>query len=333
MINCTQSFEEECKGVACCTDDPGGSQDYVASTLVKCTPVPIVGIIPESGTTQSFPVEVTLVASRSDALIYYTTDGSTPTTGSTPYTAPFELNDPSLVVQAIAVVTGCDPGPVSVAQYLAPEIPLPDIWLKADAVTGKVNDDPVDDWIDSTGNGHDGIYLAGGIPVQNHVIYKTGVQNGLPAMYFGDHVGMCTNWSRTAGSAFTLFAVVRLNDMTVANRRLINNGCFGGNNFLIGPYSGTWQLFNSNFITGPAINANNHILSATQKTGETNFYLDGILVGTNVPVNWFGEMGIGNTGVDEDFLGYVFEIIGWERILTAPEQAATLNALQLKWAI
>ena len=69
--------------------------------------VPTVTISPDSRNTTASSVTVTLTATPADATIYYTTDGSTPTSSSTVYNGPFsvELNEigDQATVKAIAV--------------------------------------------------------------------------------------------------------------------------------------------------------------------------------------------------------------------------------------
>jgi hypothetical protein len=68
----------------------------------------------------SFPqgssLEVTLAAAAG-ALIYYTLDGSTPTTGSTPYAGPISIAA-SATLKAIAVAPGFEPSPVMSEEYV-----------------------------------------------------------------------------------------------------------------------------------------------------------------------------------------------------------------------
>ncbi len=80
------------------------------TTVVYTWGVPTVTIIPDSRNTTASSVNVTLTGTPADATIYYTTDGSTPTTSSTVYNGPFsvELNEigDQVTVNAIAVYNG-----------------------------------------------------------------------------------------------------------------------------------------------------------------------------------------------------------------------------------
>jgi hypothetical protein len=60
---------------------------------------------------------VTLTSATAGATIYYTTDGSTPTTGSTEYTGAINIAT-GTTLKAIAVKTGCENSTVSSASYI-----------------------------------------------------------------------------------------------------------------------------------------------------------------------------------------------------------------------
>src|SRR5437660_969000 len=70
---------------------------------------------PGSGTFTS-SVSVTLTDSTPGATIYYTTDGSTPTTASTPYSGPITVT-PTQTIKAIAVASGYTTSAVASATY------------------------------------------------------------------------------------------------------------------------------------------------------------------------------------------------------------------------
>ncbi len=73
-------------------------------------------VISPAGGTFSGSQQVTITDTVSGATIYYTTDGSTPTTGSTKYTAPFQLSTET-TVQAIASASGYLQSAVSSATF------------------------------------------------------------------------------------------------------------------------------------------------------------------------------------------------------------------------
>jgi hypothetical protein len=68
------------------------------------------------------PFSLTITDATPNAVIYFTTDGTTPTTSSTPYAGAFSLNCTGAFIQtctveAIAVAPGDSPSPIAVAVY------------------------------------------------------------------------------------------------------------------------------------------------------------------------------------------------------------------------
>ena len=78
-------------------------------------------ISPESGNFTEAQ-QVTITCETSGATIYYTTDGSTPTTSSTAYSAPFTVSE-TTTVKAIAVLNGYTDSEVATATYTINTIP------------------------------------------------------------------------------------------------------------------------------------------------------------------------------------------------------------------
>jgi len=65
------------------------------------------------------PVSVSISCSTTGASIFYTTDGSTPGTGSTPYTNPINIST-ATTLKAIATAPGMDPSYIATAVYSFP---------------------------------------------------------------------------------------------------------------------------------------------------------------------------------------------------------------------
>ncbi len=79
-------------------------------------PPAAVPVISPAGGTFSAAQSITITDSTPGATIYYTTNGSAPTTASTPYTAPFSISA-SETVEAIAAASGYTPSAVATSVY------------------------------------------------------------------------------------------------------------------------------------------------------------------------------------------------------------------------
>ena len=77
---------------------------------------------------------VTLKASQEDAVIYYTLDGTTPTTQSIRYTSPITL-DSSVTLKAIATGSEYETTEVLIRNYQVTSLALKDSWPEAEAQT------------------------------------------------------------------------------------------------------------------------------------------------------------------------------------------------------
>jgi Chitobiase/beta-hexosaminidase C-terminal domain len=83
-----------------------------SGTPVAATPT----FSPASGTSFSSTLSVSMADTTAGAAIYYTTDGSTPTTGSQLYSGPFTISA-STTVKAIATASGFSQSAVGSASY------------------------------------------------------------------------------------------------------------------------------------------------------------------------------------------------------------------------
>ncbi len=89
-----------------------GSASYTYSVPVTATPT----FSPASGTSFASTLSVSIADTTAGAAIYYTTDGTTPTTGSQLYSAPFTISA-STTVKAIATAGGFAQSAVGSASY------------------------------------------------------------------------------------------------------------------------------------------------------------------------------------------------------------------------
>lgn len=85
------------------------------------------------------------------------------------------------------------------------------LWLKADAITGLADDDPVATWNDSSGNGNNATQAT----EANKPLYKTNILNGQPVVRFdgtNDFLRKTSAAGLAAATAASAFAVVRVVD-------------------------------------------------------------------------------------------------------------------------
>ena len=100
----------------------GTHEIIVALTLVTAAPVPA---IISQASMSNFVAAITMSTALSGGSIYYTTDGSTPTAGSTLYAGSFNIYGPT-TIKAITVKTGYSNSGVCTAQVLVTAAPATD---------------------------------------------------------------------------------------------------------------------------------------------------------------------------------------------------------------
>jgi hypothetical protein len=102
------------------TGGESSSQKILYWTFVAQTPTPVTAtpsFTPPAGsytTAQS----VALSSTTAGAVIYYTTNGTTPTTASSVYKTAIEVGDGTTTIQAVAVASGMTQSPVATAKYV-----------------------------------------------------------------------------------------------------------------------------------------------------------------------------------------------------------------------
>jgi hypothetical protein len=109
----TVSATETLKALAAASGDTNSAVASAAYTIAQTTATPTFS--PAAGTYTTAQT-VSIADATSGATIYYTTNGSTPTTSSTPYTGPITVSATE-TLEAIAVVTGNSNSAVASAAY------------------------------------------------------------------------------------------------------------------------------------------------------------------------------------------------------------------------
>lgn len=239
--------------------------------------------------------------------------------------------------------------------------PTPEVWLKADAITGLVDNDPVALWIDSSGNNND----AAQATAAERPIYKTGIVNGLPIVRFdGVNDSLESPYSAISGGLPNQgwFGVFRTNNIS-AQQMIVWMGEANGNGFgfEFEIHSGIGDFHNpGNFVDSylgglspsstpgsdlPLSDTTNfHILAArfgdlTSQFTNTQVFLDGqaglVVTEINGPemLNWLNLTRIGRPNVATRFFnGDIAEIMIYD-IDIAPHRASIEAYLKTKYNI
>ncbi len=188
--------------------DRQGVEDYLNGKYAVLTPPPAPVISPAGGT---YPgsVTVTLSTPALGTQLYYTTDGSQPTTNSTLYAGPFNLSSNATVTAVsylngiasattnadFAVTAGSSP---TAATGLA-------FWFRADeGVITDVNGN-VSQWLDESGNGNH----ASQTVMAAEPVLATNAINGAPVVRFNG-TSDCLSFPAVNTTNFTVFIVYRM---------------------------------------------------------------------------------------------------------------------------
>lgn len=112
-VTVTFDGTEPATGIITITGDTLSVQIALTATVTLPTPT----FTPASGTSDTL-IEVAIACANANAAVYYTTDGTTPDTNATLYSAPFELSTVGdHTVKTIAILNGWDNSEVATATY------------------------------------------------------------------------------------------------------------------------------------------------------------------------------------------------------------------------
>jgi hypothetical protein len=203
------------------------------------------------------------------------------------------------------------------------------MWLKADAITGLNNDDPVATWNDSSGNSNNATQSSAGL----RPLYKTSVLNGYPALYFDNtDDGMVTPVVLNSGTNFSIFVVYNMNPTAAGGHRVIQGI---ENNWLMGPYENLHKLYSVNFIDGPALTTAFVYASAINDSAPGVVYrVNGSLQGRNGDIGGPGTIVLGGSGMyNEPVQGNIVEVLAYSTKLDSTGISAVESYFATKYAL
>jgi len=215
------------------------------------------------------------------------------------------------------------------------------LWLRADKISGKVDNDPITTWFDLSGNGNDAAETT------NPPTYKTNILNGKPAVRFDGTSDILTlSTSLFSGDVNITFAAV-YKDIDALTKP--HTGSIMGQS--VGTVTGTWFMAQSRFQTGatgapyfagygaditsaaPDVNPHYALLTHDQTTVITR--LDGTQVGTgdrnlNTTANNFR---LAHSKAGEYLQGDIYEVLVWTIVLNSDQLTKTETYLASGWGL
>ncbi len=202
---------------------------------------------------------------------------------------------------------------------------VPDLltWLKADAITGLNDGDPVGTWPDASGNGKDATQTTS----WRRPIYATNQVNGLPALKFDAfNDGMVTSANPPKSS--TIIAVYKSN--AGASGKTLN----GGFSYFIGPYVSFYRNYTGAFVTGPGVTSGRWLIHTIRQGSRAELFIDGVANGsTNRTANPGNILLAGSGTYGQKLDGSISEVLVYSRTLTDTELADVHAWLQARYAI
>ncbi len=233
------------------------------------------------------------------------------------------------------------------------------LWLKADAISGLANADPVEIWEDQSSNGYDVVKDMGLNPVQYYNDENASPQhimNYNPSLWFND--GAFTNANRMFGQWSAFHAIVVSSDSRgdLASKRaplgfghdILSAGDYPAFDIQFDWYSPTgwdpYMAFWSGEWNGSHKDLHKHrpeILALGGANGNTNLWshLNGYRQETTLRVN--GQVGVGKgiyvgssgefIGLDGPWVGNIAEVIVFDKMLGDAEMQKVNSYLAIKY--
>jgi hypothetical protein len=288
------------------------------------------------------------------ATIYYTTNGTTPTTSSTVYTAAFTISS-STVVNAIAVVSGVSSSVTT--SYIALDTNALAVartnllfWYRSDFGV-LTSSSQVSQWTDLSGNGDNATQITS---ADQPSLVNNGI-NGLPVLSFNGTSDFLTLPSVTFTSSGATFFIVAKPTALVASAQLLDfSGATVPDN-LVGISESSslkapqFSIFNSagtsstTVIGSSALTLNQfQVLEAVQgdiNTTTATVFVNGIQAAQNTSMNTVPAVALSKnfigqySGAGEYFQGQIAEILAFTGPLTLSQRVAVEAYLSQKYQI
>ena len=301
-------------------------------------------------TVSNGPQTVTITSPDPGVSIYYTTNGTTPTSGSTPYTGPFVISATGTTpVNAIAILGSVQSTVATSTIQIDPNtanIPRSGLfaWFKGDL---GLSAGTVSSWPDVSGSGNTITQTVSG----NRPTCSTGVLNGLPVVGFNgtsDYLQFPSIAQSFTGGT-SIFIVTEAASLT-AGKTFFSFGTSTSSNtkaitgYLNGSGVIAYQVFST---TSPSVQTPSStittgtygLLEMVQDTTNTGYiYVNGTQKATNtlvaIPnVAWpYGYLGIAQAG-NGQYSGNIAEALIYNRPVTATERASIESYLMGRYGL
>lgn len=287
------------------------------------------------------------VTGHAEAEIYYTMDGSEPSSSSTLYTTGFSISSDT-TIRAVAYIDGY-PTLYDSRRIYATSSPsrISGLkgWWKADAIVGLSDTNPITTWEDSSFSNADMVQSDS----TYKPVYRTNIINGLPAVRFDSHQHFSYpgNPLHGFGSA-EVFIVVKVDADPAASQATAgcwNFGGYGDSSFLLWWTDSNWY---DNFATNIRKSTGNpspsftsfrlaNMWSAPSEWGRLIDGANSFSTGTN-DVWTQGQWRIGQSsdfyGVNYASLkGYIAEVILFDHKLSTADRDAVEAYIASKYAL
>lgn len=277
------------------------------------------------------PSTITITTADVGVPLYYTLDGSTPTTGSTLYTASFSLSSET-TIKTIAVATPRSSSIVSRIVLAALATGSVALW---EATSLSLNDgDAVSTWTDGSGQGRDATQSSATLKP----LYKTNIFGTKPALLF-DGSNDLLNFSASGVPNFTVFQVYK---PAAANYSVAtitwcaatgNRSGFAlnGTDRHITTFNSAGSETNNKIMGSPALIGNTKHVICWTYNGTTLVARDNGATLSNSSV----DGGFGNTnGIGWSynyFNGYLAALVVYDRVLGSTEISSSEQYLNNKY--